>query len=182
MNKTTKQMTFGIMLALVLWGVYLAIGATGMFVQDSMMDPRKSAIVVVCVTLFLGLWATVLFGVNRRRATSLPQQEQVTSTAASENEQGSKTVISWSWPGLTTATLGLVGALLWYIAILFWQNNSLEGTTILGWLAALCILGSATFGMIALSDRIRRRGKWLGLLGLLGFAGSLITFVARMSP
>jgi hypothetical protein len=185
MNKTTKPMTFGIMLALVLWGVYLAVGATGMFVQDSMLDVRKSVIVVVCVALFLGLWGIVLYGVKSKGTGSKGAGSVNVQDAGSEKTgevSKTPTAATWSKPGLAATALGAVGAILWLAAIASWKNISLDGTTILGWLAAICIMGSATFGIIALSDRFRRRGKWLGLLGLLGFAGSLIAFVARMSP
>ena len=49
-----------IMLALTVWGIYLAIGATGIFVQRSLFDLRKSFIVVTCMAGFLILWGLVL--------------------------------------------------------------------------------------------------------------------------
>lgn len=164
MNTTAKRMTLGIMLALTVWGIYLAIGATGMFVQESMMDPRKSVIVVICVALFLGLWAIVL---NSQKAT-VPH----------EHVNGPP----WSKSGLATIGCAVTGSLLWVAAVMSWKSASLSTTTVLGWLAALFIMGSATSGIIALSSIYVRRGKWLGMLGLVGFLAALIVFVARMTP
>lgn len=178
MNPLTKQLTFGIMLALILWGIALAIGSTGVFIQDSMLDLRKSLIVLVCVALFLGLWSIVLLG---RKPT---RREELAAADSSDksNVVANASSLPWSRPGLTTFALGVSGTVLWAVAIATWKSVSTDGTTILGWLAALCILGSATSGIISLSQPVKRRGKWLGLLGLVGFAAAFIAFLARMSP
>ena len=156
------------MLALVAWGIYLGIGATGMFVQDSMLDPRKSIIVVVCVVMFLGLWGLVLFGAGNKSAGQ-------TSSASPTRRPVSKA-------GLGTAACLLIGAGFWGASVVSWNAQALSATTILGWLAALSFMGAATFGMIALSSKTAAKGKWLGFAGLVGFLVSLIVFVARMTP
>ena len=56
---STRHAIVGIMLALALWGGYLAVGATGMFLDDALFDARKSAIVIACVGVFLGFWVVV---------------------------------------------------------------------------------------------------------------------------
>jgi hypothetical protein len=173
MINTTKRMTVVIMLALVLWGVYLAIGATGVFVQSTMTDGRKSLIVLVCMGLFLGLWAIVI-----RRQQSQAKSGSASSEAPAAGEPRS----SWSRSGIATVVCAVLGAALWCLAIATWTTIGLGATTMIGWLAAFCMLASATSGMIALSDRQGRRGKWLGFVGLLCFASSLIGFVARMTP
>lgn len=175
---TKKWMTYGIMLALVAWGVYLAIGATGMFVQEDMMDARKSGIVITCVALFLGLWAVVLFGTKRKNTKDVGVANVSTVTGASR---------PWSKPGLATLGFAIVGSVLWAIAAATWSSGStdsgnLAATTILGWLAAFCVLVAASAGMIALSSKQAKRGKWFGLLGLIGFVAAFIVFVARMTP
>ena len=177
MNPTKKLMTSGIMLALIVWGIYLAIGATGMFVQEDMMDARKSGIVILCVGMFLGLWGLVLLGVKRKNESAADPGEIVDApTKASSSKP------NWSRAGIATFALLSVGAITWCAAVLTWQRISLGGTTVLGWLAALCIMGSATAAIITLSQRSKLRGKWLALFGLVGFAASLFVFVVRMSP
>lgn len=178
MNAITKRLTFGIMLALIVWGVALAVGSTGIFIQESMFDLRKSLIVVVCIGLFLGLWAIVLFG---RKSDGSHNPDTLTSSQKSSVEIPTGTY-PWSRPGLVSLALAVAGAVLWGIAIVSWQSLSMAGTTVLGWLAAVSLLGSATSGVISLSQPVKRRGKWIGLLGLLGFVAAFIAFVARMSP
>lgn len=186
--KSTKPITIGIMLALVLWGIYLAVGATGMFIQEDMMDVRKSGIVVACVAMFLGLWAIVLFGLKakKQRAIQAGSASLEESTSYPEPLATSSKVVRssprWSIPGLVTGALLLTGALLWGVGIATWQTVSLSVTTWLGWLAALCVVAAATSGIIALSAKLPLRGKWLGLLGLAGFAAAFIVFLARMTP
>ena len=68
------------------------------------------------------------------------------------------------------------------MAVVTWQKISPYGTTVLGWMAALCVIVSVALGMVALSDRRGRRGKWLGLLSMLLGLVSMIAFVGRMTP
>ena len=162
----------GIMLALAAWGIYLAIGATGMFIQEDMMDARKSGIVISCVALFLGLWSIVLF--SKRK----PADQSSLSTV--EAPVRSRPALSKA--GMTTLGLLVTGVVAWLIAVAMWNQKALTATTTLGWLAALCFTGSATAGIIALSAKTAARGKWFGLLGLIGFATAFIAFVVRMTP
>ena len=175
MNAETRQITRIIIGALVVWGIVQAIGSTGMLVDRAMFDPWKSLIVICCVALFLGLWSVVLL--SRKKQT-----DAEALTAEGKGVVRSTPLSAWSRPGLATIGCGIAGAILWLSAIVSWNAVGTGTTTVLGWLAAVCIMGSATSGMIALSDPLKRRGKWLGLLGLLGFAASLVSFIARMTP
>lgn len=168
MNTTAKRFVFGVMMALTVWGIYLAVGATGMFIQDSMVDGRKSLIVVVFVALFLGLWAIVLYGLKSK------------SQAGETLSQSSGA--PWSRSGLTTAGTLLLGSGFWLASAFSFSVEYLTATTVLGWLAALSFTVSASFGMVALSSKQRLKGKWLGALGLLGFLVAFVVFVARMTP
>ena len=171
MNTETRQLTWIIIGGLIVWGVVHAIGSTGMFVDDAMLNPWKSLIVACCVALFLGLWSIVLLSRSNKGAAS--------SDAAAVR---SIPATALSRAGLATIWSGIAGIILWLVAIVTWKSVGTGVTTVLGWLAALGILGSATSGMIALSDPLKRPGKWLGVLGLLGFVLSLISFIARMTP
>ena len=169
---TNRRLISGIMLALVVWGIYLAIGATGVFVQPSLMDPRKSVLVVVCVGLYLGLWSLVLWH-NRRSKVLSPSMEAAHDPAATQPP--------WSVPGWASVGLSALGLGVWALAAFSWQTAPASTTTILGWLAAGLMMGAATAGMVSLSDRVPRRGNWLGYWGLLALLCSLVVFVVRMT-
>lgn len=166
-SRSTKRLTYGIMLTLIAWGIYLAIGATGRFVQPTMMDGRKSVIVLLAMALFLGLWGMAL-----RRSTLHRDQGR---------EKSEHPIRRWSRSGAATVLALATGTLLWCCAIGTWNEASRATTTILGWLAALSIAAAATAGMIALSDSRSQKGKWLGSLGLLGSVAAFVVFIVRMS-
>jgi len=172
---TAQRMTVGIMLSLVLWGIYLAIGATGVFVQSSMMDVRKSGIVMFCVALFLGLWGLVIRGALRNRP-------RFTESGRMEIAAAKPIAQSWNASGVISFTLAGLGIACWAVAIVTWKSVAPSTTTILGWFSALLVMGSTTAGIVALSDQSIRRGKWLGMIGLVTCIASLIAFVARMTP
>lgn len=189
---TNKRMIAAIMAALVIWGVYLAIGSTGYFIESSLLDARKSFIVATCMTSFLAMWVFVLHAVDKRAAT---EATKLADAADGVAEIPASKV--WSKAGLTTLLIGGAGLLLWLAAVVSWPtmvdgqlaadenagtSSALLITTVLGWLAAVSMVAAATSGMIALSNPRALRGKWLGLIGLLLCAGSLIGFVVRMTP
>jgi len=151
-----------IMAGLVIWGLYVAVGVTGLGVQSSLFDPRKSLIVVVAVGLFLGLWGLALLAAKKRSAPAAHASR-------------------WSKPGITSLGLVLLGFVVWQVAIAAWQQATTRTVTILGWLAALSMLASLVAALIGLSDPQSRRGKLLGLITM-AFVGLAITgFFARMS-
>ena len=162
-----------LLLSLIIWAVYLAVGSTGYFVQPTLFDIRKSLIVLTCMALFLGLWLYV-FNQNQARLDarhSVPGQSYLSTSGT----------VSWSRPGLLS--LGLVGSALatWAAAVVSFGSASRTLTTCLGWLTALLVTLAGTSGMVALSERRIRRGKWLGLVGLVSVFGALVGFVVRMT-
>lgn len=186
---SNKQITTGIILSLVGWGVYLAIGATGYFVQPSMTNPLKSLIVLGFVALFLGLWTIVLRSRKAKpeHVATIPAsgsadsgEPKVGDSEAASLQNSAKR--NWNRAALASIATSVLGFALWGVAIASWKSVSLQTTTVLAWLAALSIMVAASFGMIALSDRSARRGKWLGLLGMFAFVFGLISFVSRMTP
>jgi len=186
-------MITAIMAALVIWGLYLAIGSTGYFLETSLLDARKSFIVATCMTSFLAMWVFVLHAVDKRAATAAATLANAEVGVAEVSSQK-----AWSKAGLTTVLIGAIGLAFWWGAVVTWppivedssiaveknpdRSSALLMTTALGWLAAVSMVAAATSGMIALSNPRALRGKWFGLIGLLLCAGSLIGFVIRMTP
>lgn len=183
---SNKQITTGIVLSLALWGVYLAVGATGYFTDKSLMNPVKSLIVLAFVAMFLGLWAFVIRATKHQTGQSharLSESAKLTGESnAADPIQSIPSKRAWNTPALGSVGAVAVGFVFWGIALATWKSVSLEATTVLGWLAALSIVSACSLGMIALSDRKCLRGKWFGLLGLLGTIVAVIGFLGRMTP
>ena len=171
---STRHAIVGIMLALALWGGYLAVGATGMFLDGALFDARKSAIVIACVGVFLGFWVVVLWK-GRPHQGSQPAHPTIAT-------EGDVPPLVWSKAGLVSLVLSVLGLGLWAVSVLSWRSVATSTSTQLGWLAACFLLGAATAGLVAVSDRPRRRGKWLGYVGLIVLFGSLVGYVIRMKP
>ena len=51
-----RRIQAGIVVALAVWGIYLAVGATGVFTDVGLFDLRRSMVVLACSALFLGFW------------------------------------------------------------------------------------------------------------------------------
>ena len=171
---TNQRIVTGLMLALVVWGVCLAIGATGYFIQSSLTDVRKSLIVAACMAGFLGLWIYVLRSVEKRNASGATDSEAASAGPTADR--------AWSKPGITSLVMQLLAAGLWMVAVTNYGKVSPVATTILGWSVAGLVMGAATSGMIALSNPGRLKGKWLGFCGLIQFPVALVVFVLRMTP
>lgn len=128
MMKSTRPITMGIMVALVLWGIYLAVGATGMFIQEDMMDIRKSGIVVACMAIFLGLWAMVLVGSKSKQRQIADSTDQTEGASYPQPLSSPSKVVRgsapWSKPGIVTAATLLAGAVIWGIGIATWKTAS----------------------------------------------------------
>ena len=171
---TNQRIVTGLMLALVVWGVCLAIGATGYFIQSSLTDVRKSLIVAACMAGFLGLWVYVLQSVEKRNPSVSTDSKAASPIPMPERP--------WSKPGISSLAMQLLAAGLWMLAVTNYGEVSPVATTILGWSVAGLVMGAATAGMIALANPGRLKGKWLGFCGLIQFPVALVVFVLRMTP
>lgn len=185
-----KRIVAGLILALTIWGVYLAIGSTGYFVESSLTDPRKSLIVLACMGSFLGLWYFVLRSVRGRSnrigtAAAADSGDSISSSTnsnpLSDADPGSGSS-PWSKPGLTSFVMGVVAIAMWLVAVVTFGRISLVATTVLGWLVVVLVIGGVTSGMIALANPRPLRGKWLGVCGLLQGIVAFVVFVIRMTP
>ncbi|RCS40725.1 hypothetical protein DTL42_25520 [Bremerella cremea] len=72
-SKQTNYLIGGIIAALALWGIYLAIGSyLGMGEKTRQFDIRRGLIVAGCMATFLLFWGALLW--NRQR--NLPSDDE----------------------------------------------------------------------------------------------------------
>ena len=162
-NKSPRRMIAGLIAALAAWGIYLAVGATGMFTDVGLFDARRSAIVLACSALFLGSWVIVL---------------SVRSKSADETDAA----IGASWASIVSLGATLVSYLMWAIAHAVWQGGQGEAwTKALGWTCVALFGISAILALIGLSDPKPRRGKLLGLATMLLLLLVVVLFVWQVN-
>lgn len=158
---SNRRMLAGLVLALVAWGIFLAIGATGYFADafNVKTSYQKSLIVLLCMAAFLGLWGSVTW-LRRHRPTE---------PAAN----------GWSISGLVSLALKLIGIGLWVGAIVAWELPPPTAAIIAGW-TAIAFAGAADVAaFIGLSEPGKRRGKWAGLISLGLSLLCVMVFVVR---
>ncbi len=159
----------GLLAGLTLWGLYLAIGATGLFSRGRIAtDPRRSLIVFACSAIFLGSWYYIL---KRRRATAGVDRE----TLAQAESQ------SWNHASLASAATAVIGYLLWGTAWLMWaQPASKYLTAPLGYLSALAFGAATIMALVGLSHPRRRKGQLVGVLTIMLLAAAVVAFVIQV--
>ncbi len=140
----SRRITAVLIGALLVWGIYLAIGATGLFTDEGLFDLRRSVIVLVCSAAFLGSWLIIL----RFRGASNSESKI-------------------NWPSIISFCMMLMAYALWLAAHLFWQDGSgAWWTMMLGWSSLFCFGCSSIMALIGASDPRSRRGKLLGVVTL----------------
>jgi hypothetical protein len=145
--------------ALALWGLYLAIGATGAFTPGAgFYDLRKFFIVVACSAAFLAFW----YG-NLRLARMRKMGEVV-----------DRPVSFCSWLALLMS-LNAYG--LWGLAYRVNEHLAVR----LGLVSAVLFGCSMIAAMIGLSDRAPKTGKRAGLAAFLMFLVAIILFVVQVN-
>lgn len=159
----------GLLAGLTLWGLYLAIGATGLFSRGQIAtDPRRSLIVFACSAIFLGSWYYIL---KRRRATTGEDREALALTETQ----------SWNHASLASAAAAVIGYLLWGTAWLMWaQPASKYLTAPLGYLSALAFGAATIMALVGLSHPRRRKGQLVGALTLILLATAVVAFVIQV--
>lgn len=144
------------MLALLIWGLLLAVGAIGW--QLSVPDPRRAVFVLVCVLAYCGLWLATWY---RRRGCA--------SAAASGR---------FSWAAAVSLALVLAGWAVWWAAGAAAEDSARPW--VWGWLAAGSLGGGVVAGMVSLSDPARRPGKWLVGVSWLLIAAAVVVWILRL--
>ncbi|MFO0913976.1 MAG: hypothetical protein U0795_13540 [Pirellulales bacterium] len=129
-----------IVAGLIVWGLVLAVGATGIYA--GLFDVRRGLIVLVTMATFLLGWLGLLMARARR--------------------VGESTV---SRPAVVSAFLWGLMAACWVGSIREWPSDQ-RLAVMLGW-SAVGLWGSGCLAvMVALSDPVHRRGRWIASVGL----------------
>ena len=160
----SQRLLAGLLIVLAAWGIYLAIGATGIFTDVGLFDARRSAIVLACSAAFLGFWLGIL-----RRPSATGRSDS--ADAGPPRNRAS------------LASVGVIAAayLLWVAAWVAWsRGNPANLTFVVGWLSTAGFAIAAILALIGLSDPARERGKLWGLLTLALLLLAAGAFVAQV--
>ncbi len=153
-DKLKSSLQHGLVLAVLLWGIYLATGAV-LYNQDY----RKGLIMLGCSASFVILWAVV-----HRSAKAKAQVAKQTRAAVpmQTKPQTSPPQPCWNY----ASSLGFLLAAGVTCAMMAaawggWQATGATFASIFG-LAAV----SAVASVVGLSNPICREGRWFGMVGL----------------
>ena len=160
--RQARRILAGLTVALAGWGIYLAIGATGAFLDTRLWDPRKSLIVIACSAAFLIFWWTIL-GIRARRpaTTSVPP---------------------WNWPSVLSCLIASLGLLLAWLSAR--SRTPVPGpidarAAWLGFSAAGSWIAAAVLALIGASNPRPQRGKLLALLTFALLLAAIVLFLWR---
>ena len=162
-----------LMLALMVWGVYLALG-TSRFARDFSDSVWKGAIVLGCVVAFLGLWTAVLANKRRHLASDRVDESEQSEHGREHPPWNVPCVVSLLLASLAAACLGI------YEGHFSWTTPAVG--TAAAWATPLAALTATLVAMIGLSDPIARRGKWLAMLALLAVVCLAVGWLCLQSP
>ncbi len=155
-----RRIQAGIVVALAVWGIYLAVGATGVFTDVGLFDLRRSMVVLACSALFLGFWMII---------SVLPPKD-------------AEKVAQTNWSSVISFGLTLVAFLLWAISYAVWQGGrGQSATTVLGWLSFALMAIASLLSLIGLSDPRPRRGKLFGLASIALLALAVVLFIWQVN-
>ncbi len=145
--------------ALAVWGIWLAVGATGWFGDRGLFDLRRTAIVLSCSLAFLTFWFTALY--VRARSVQAASEKVSGETSCAGNWQTA------SRPTSRAAVASVAGGVLMLlVGVAARTARSPELRTAAGWTALLLFLAAGVAALVALSDPRRPRLQLLGLLTL----------------
>lgn len=148
-----------IIAALTIWGLYLAVGATGAFTPGAgFFDVRKFFVVAIFSAAFLLFW----FG--NLRLAKLRKSGQLAETRIS--------VSSWLALGMSLTAYGL-----WGTAYALGEKLAIG----FGLVAALLFGCSMIAAMVGVSDRIPKKGKSAGLLAAVLFLLAIGLFILQVN-
>ena len=140
------------MLALCIWGAYLAAGA---YLLN--MDARKAYIVLACVAAFLGLWAIVIVGLARKKALASPSSPSETAVVTGDS--------TWNTACVGSTAVAIGG---WLVSAIVSTGTfvSTHGAT-LAFILLACLFCSSVLGVIGLSNPRHSRGKTACMISLI---------------
>ena len=166
-----QRLQLGMVIAVIAWGVYLAIGAVRgpRDFGEYKADYRKGLIILTVTACFVACWAAAYVASRRKSLGS--------AASAATNEVG--TANRWNFSSafgflLASAATGAMATAAWG----GWRAPGWAFASMFGVAAA-----SAIASIIGLSNPTRAGGRWLGLAGLgLLAAGFVIGFYVQPLP
>jgi hypothetical protein len=156
---SNRRLLVGLLIALVAWGIFLSIGATGYFADafDLETSYQKSLIVLLCMAAFLALWA----GASWLQPRSSPEG------------------LRWSVSALLSLAFILTGIGLWIGAIATWDWPPPRTAVVAGWMAITLAGAANVAAVVGLSEPRSRSGKWAGLITLALTLLCIVVFFVR---
>ncbi len=154
----TRRLLWGLAGALAGWGIYLAIGATGIFTDVGLFDLRRSLIVLFCSGTFVGFWAWIL-----------------------THRSGSTDTELRNWPSLVSLLVTCAAYLCWAAA--WWAYRTAPDspwTFVWGGVSTITFGIAAIAALVGLSDPRRVQGKLLGLLTLGLLLVAAVAFIVQV--
>ncbi len=149
-----KRLQLTLVIAVSLWGIYLAIGAVRgpRDFGNYEMDYRKGAIVLTITSLFVACW---LFVCVRARHALGSRQGDSSQTAVADSHR---------WNFASACGFLLAGATVGSMAMAAWGGWQASGWAFL--IVFAMALASGTASLVGLSNPRRADGRWLGMVGL----------------
>jgi hypothetical protein len=149
----------------------LAIGATGIFTDVGLLDPRRSLIVLACSVAFVAFWVIIVRKRNRGTSDGAEQPE-------GRVEHGGRRT---SRAGIASLVAAVAAYASWGLAWAIWiQQPGSTWTYVLGYSSAALFATAAISSLVGLSDPRPARWKLSGLVTLLLLALALLAFVIQV--
>jgi hypothetical protein len=173
MTTSSNLISKVIVVALVLWGGYLALGASGVWQSDgTSFNLRKAAIVAACSLAFLALWRLVIVGKSKHDHRDAAGKSLADSSLAVDSKHG----FSWlNWLPLMLAVSAWIVALT---PLVIPMNSRRSAVAFLSINLALWLTAMIS-GIIQLSAPTDTGKKSAGIAVLLGAA---LAFYVLISP
>jgi hypothetical protein len=155
------------MLAVLVWGIWLATGAYLGNVKLHHLDVRKGTVVLTCVLGFLGLWAGALMRTKPRHPASPATDE--------ENRRGKDVAagVPYSKSCVASFLIALVATGL--AALVFATRSTMPSYG--GWGVAAAVAIATLTAMVGLSDPFLKHGKWMAMVTLLLMGLLVVTWL-----
>lgn len=152
-----RRLLFGLMAALLVWGIYLAVGS---FRHRA----AQGALVLICSITFLTSWSLAMYGRSRRLQATEAKHQSAMNLAS-----------------IFGFGCALIAASAYWFAIRTFDPQAMSASVSFGWAALATVATGTVASMVGLSNPRPKGGKLAGLAALLFFVAIFLTFIVRSS-